>query len=117
MSDESATSRSGEPAARVYSYDSRTRLQSVEEWNGPAPTAEDLASQVLREMPTFGFQHDARNGVFRITWADGRVEVFRDPPVRYLVLEPDAETGELKPVVRCGRPWVLYLSREVHEVR
>jgi hypothetical protein len=101
----------------VYSYDSRTRLQSVQEWDGPAPMAEDLAGQVLREMPTFAFQHDARNGVFRITWADGRVETFRDQPLRHLVLEPEAETGELKPVVRCGLPWVLYLSREEHEAR
>ena len=59
-----------------------------------------------RENPTFAFEHDVPKGVFRLTWADGRVEVFRDQPVRHLVLEADAETGELKPVVRGGVPVV-----------
>jgi len=112
MSDESAGSRSGEPPTTVYTYDSRSQLQDVREWDGPAPTAQDLAGLVLREKPTFAFQHDVPNRVLRLTWADGRVETFRDPPVRYLVLERDDQTGELRPVVRCGGPWCLYLCRE-----
>ncbi len=61
----------------------------------------------LRQTPTFAFEHDAEKGIFRLTWADGKVEVFRDKPARHLVVEPDPETGEMKPVVKCGKPDVL----------
>ena len=105
------------PTTTVYTYDSRSQLGGATEWSGGAATAEKLAAMVLRENPTFAFEHDVPKGVFRLTWADGRVEVFRDQPVRHLVLEADAETGELKPVVRRGSPWFLYLSREEREAR
>jgi hypothetical protein len=38
-------------------------------------------------------------------------------PIRHLVVEPDPETGELKPVVERGSPTYLYLCREEREVR
>jgi hypothetical protein len=64
--------------------------------------------------PTYQFEHDGENGIFRIRWDDGRVEVFCDKPVRHLVVEPDAETGDMTPVVKYGRP--TYLCREEREV-
>ena len=114
---DSPTKRPEGPRTTVYSYDCRSQLGSAIPWDGAAPTAEELAARVLRDNPTFAFEHDDAKGVFRLTWADGRVEVFRDQPVRHLVLEADAQTGELKPVVRRGSPWFLHLSREEREVR
>ena len=66
--------------------------------------------------PTYQFEHDGENGIFRIRWDDGRVEVFCDKPVRHLVVEPDAERGDMTPVVKYGRPTYLYLCREEREV-
>ena len=31
--------------------------------------------------PPFSFEHDREKGIYRLTWSDGRVEVFRDKPV------------------------------------
>lgn len=50
-------------------------------------------------------------------WSDGKVEVFRARPVRNLVLEPDRQTGELKPAIARGYPTYRFLCREEHEVR
>jgi hypothetical protein len=66
--------------------------------------------------PTYHFEHDRENGIFRIRWPDGRVEAFRDKPVRHLVVEPDPETGDVTPVAKYGRPTYLYLCREEREV-
>jgi hypothetical protein len=73
-------------------------------------------SAPIPSRPTYHFEHDPENGIFRIRWPDGTVEVFRDKPVRYLVVEPDAETGDVTPVVKYGRPTYLYLCREEREV-
>ena len=67
--------------------------------------------------PPFTFEHDREKGVFRLRWSDGEVEVFRDKPIRHLVVEPDAETGEIRPVLKRGGPTYLYLCREEREVR
>jgi hypothetical protein len=67
--------------------------------------------------PPHAFEQDKETGVFCLRWPDGEVEVFPDKPVRYLVIEPDAETGELKPVLKRGKPTYLCLCREEHEVR
>jgi len=37
--------------------------------------------------------------------------------MRYLTVDPDAETGELTPVVERGRPAYLWLCREEREAR
>ena len=49
--------------------------------------------------PPFSFEHDREREIYRLTWSDGRVEVFRDKPVRYLVVEAVDESGELKPAL------------------
>ena len=38
--------------------------------------------------------------MFIITKQDGSTELFRDNPVRYLVVEPDPQTGELRPTAK-----------------
>ncbi len=67
--------------------------------------------------PHFRFEHDPKARVFRLTMADGTVEVWRDNPTRFLCVEPDPETGAMRPVVTRGRPVYLYLSREERETR
>ncbi len=63
----------------------------------------------------FSFAHDHIKGVFIITRPDGSIELFRDNPVRYLVVESDPQTGELRPTAKSGRPVYLYLCREQRE--
>jgi hypothetical protein len=65
----------------------------------------------------FDLDHDRDKGIFRLKWPDGETEVFRDKPTRYLVLEPDPQTGEMKPVVKRGCPVYLCLCREEREIR
>jgi hypothetical protein len=73
-------------------------------------------SAPIRSRRTYHFEQDPEKGILRIRWPDGKVEVFRDKPVRHLVVEPDAETGEMAPVVKHGRPMYLYPCREEREV-
>lgn len=67
--------------------------------------------------PSVRFEHDAAAGVFRLIAAAGAVEMFRDRPTKYLSVEPDDETGGMRPVMKHGRPVFLWLCREEHEVR
>jgi hypothetical protein len=87
----------------------------------PDPKSESLIttftySALVPSRPTYHFEHDPEKGIFRIRWPDGKVEVFRDKPVRHLVVEPDSETGDMTPVVKYGRPTYLYLCREEREI-
>jgi len=66
---------------------------------------------------SFTFEHDKEQRVFRLTDAEDKAEYFRDNPARYLVIEPDPETGEPRPVITRGHPTYLYLCREEREVR
>jgi hypothetical protein len=104
----------------TFTYDSANRLVDVSEIGvGPSESPE-LPRESLdyqSRAAAFGFEHDPQKGIFRLERADGEVEVFRDKPARYLVVEPDSETGEVKPVVERGRPVYLYLCREEREVR
>ena len=65
--------------------------------------------------PAFTFSHDKEKGLYILTWADGRIEKFRDKPARRLSVEPDPKTGELRPVIRNGLPVIIYLCREERE--
>jgi hypothetical protein len=79
---------------------------NLEGQSGPVITTYTYSTRV-DGGPTYRFEHDPEKGIFRIRWPDGRVELFRDKPVRHLVIEPDAETGEMTPVVKYGRPMYL----------
>jgi hypothetical protein len=65
--------------------------------------------------PRLNVEHDPEKRVFRITGADGKVSVFRDEPVRFLVATRDPRTGETMPALRYGEPEYLYLCREERE--
>src|SRR5438874_13815956 len=62
--------------------------------------------------PRVRVDHDEEKRLFRVTGPDGETAVFRDQPVRFLVVEPDPQTGELTPVTRSGEPKYLYVCRE-----
>ena len=67
--------------------------------------------------PPFPFGHDPARRVYRLTVADGTVETFRDNPARYLCVEPDPETGAMRPVIKRARPVSLDLCRGDREAR
>ncbi len=102
----------------TYTYDNTARLTPVDP-TGPSQGASPRPGKPLTQPRTtlFDWEHDPDKGIFRIRWPDGEVEVFRDKPIRHLVVEPDPETGEFQPVVKRGCPTYLYLSREEREVR
>jgi hypothetical protein len=66
--------------------------------------------------PEWRVDHDHAQRVFRLTGPDGQTECFRDRPLRYVVVTPDPETGELRPEIRSGQPRILCLCREEREV-
>jgi hypothetical protein len=69
------------------------------------------------EPNRFDFEHEEAKGLFVLTRPDGTAERFRDKSARYLVVEPDADTGELRPAVKHGRPVYQYLCREEKELQ
>jgi hypothetical protein len=114
MSDDSAN-----PSAGVSWGYSESRPTVVRERTVVDPTTGERVKENVyeyqRPAPKFRFEHDAAHGVYRLTSAEGKTEVFRDKPTRYLCVEPD-ETGAMRPVTKLGRPVYLYLSREEREV-
>jgi hypothetical protein len=57
-------------------------------------------------------RHDEQKRLFVVTMPDGKIERFRDNPVRYLVVEREKRTGRIVPVAFDGRPQYLMLCRE-----
>ena len=83
---------------------------TMERSSRPIPSAPSPAIQHSR------LRHDKSKGLFILTWADGRVERFRDNPARQLLVELDPETGEMRPVTKNGRPAYVWLCREEREL-
>ncbi len=106
-------------------YDGENRLVSIGDGDGRRPGATEDGNNGVTACtychvpapPLFEFRHLEEERLFSITGPDGKPEYFRDKPTRYLVVEPDAETGELTPVVKRGRPVYLRLCREERKAR
>jgi hypothetical protein len=95
----------------VYSYDAK---------RGPLTTTYTYTvpdSQENDDPMHFAFEHDVESGLYRVKWADGHVDVFRDKPVCHLGLERDPDSGELRPALTRGSPTYLYLCRQEREVQ
>jgi hypothetical protein len=83
----------------------------------------DFASSVLplcdpatgERRDEFTFSHNQAKGEYLLSVPDGTVERFRHIPARYLVAEPDPNSGSIGPAVRHGLPVYLYLCREQRE--
>jgi hypothetical protein len=115
MSDDSANSSAG-----VSWEDSESRPTVVRERTVVDPTTGERVTEYVyeyeRSAPAFRFEHDPAHGVFRLSTSEGKTEVFRDKPARYLCVAPD-ETGAMRPVTKLGQPVYRYLCREEREVR
>jgi len=60
---------------------------------------------------------DREKRLFRILGPDAKTRVFRDEPVRFLVVARNPQTGETTPMLRYGEPEYLDLCREEREQR
>jgi hypothetical protein len=64
------------------------------------------------EPPTAACVRDRGKRLFRVSELDDTTTEFHDRAVRFLVVEPDPDTGELEPVMERGGPKVIYLCKE-----
>jgi hypothetical protein len=111
----------------AYVYDPSGRMVAcVRPGSGPHEQHVTIEVGEVPDAPLFSpceasppaqVDHDCEKRLYRIKGPDGQTEVFRDSPVRFLILRPDPETGEPKPVIRFGQPEYLYLCREEREPR
>jgi hypothetical protein len=117
----------GYPRITTYTYDASGRMLAMS-FSDPGIDEERQPFDLVRvgeagwlrpgeEKPPPRIEHDREKKLYRITDHDGKTDLFRDEPVRFLVVEPDRETGKLKPVTYCGLPHYLYLCREEREPR
>jgi hypothetical protein len=60
-------------------------------------------------------EHDPAKHTLRLDRPDGTTISFRDQPVRFLVVEPDSNSGKLRLAVSMGKAKVIYLCPEVVE--
>jgi YD repeat-containing protein len=117
----------GHPRVTTYTYDASGRMLAMSapdprsvEGRQPFHLVQAGEAGWLRpgeENPPPRIEHDREKKLYRITDQDGKTEVFRDEPVRFLVVEPNRETGELRLVTYGGMPHYLYLCREEREPR
>jgi hypothetical protein len=80
-----------------------------DEESGAGPVSRSAAELCSPAAPAFAFEHDPAHDIFRLTWPDGKVEVFRDNPARQLRVETH-DSGAMKPVVRSGQPVYRFLA-------
>ena len=79
-------------------------------------TATTTYTYTIEAQPiAFNFEHDKQKRLFILTGPSGKAEHFRDNPARQLMVEPDPETGEMRPVIKHGKPAFIYLCREERE--
>ena len=74
-----------------------------------------MFSNSRRALPVWASSTTGEKHVFRVAEPDGKTAVFRDEPVRFLVVARDPQTGEMMPVMKRGEPEYLYLCREDRE--
>lgn len=99
------TAKTGPPEWRPVRYADANELAAVTTYT----------YLVDEQPPLFRFTHDTAKRVFVVTHRDGTTERFRDIPARHLEVEPDPETGEMRPAVKYGRLVYIYLCREQRE--
>ena len=117
MSSDADTPRPEPSPTITYSYGYDSRLYAVHEVVGNEGSIyRQSALGPEPRKPPFQFVHDKDKGLFILPWPDGRVERFRDRPARQLMVEPDPETGEMRPVLRYGQPVYVYHCREEREI-
>jgi hypothetical protein len=114
-SDAEMPSSAGWDVAFIYEYSSDNRIAMRCE-RRRFPRLTDDTDQANSRAERLKFEHDTQKRLFVLTGPDGKTERFRDNPTRYLVVEPDPETGAMRPVIMHGEPSYIYLCREEREV-
>jgi hypothetical protein len=106
------------PRYTTYTYNKYVPLTAMVDATGGTEQTGDRPDPILPPPPSssFALAHDPEKRVFLLTGPDGKTEVFRDNPTRYLSVAPDHQTGEMKPVMKYGKPTYLWLCREEREV-
>jgi len=104
------------PICATYTYNEDGRLIAITDAAGRRELPADPAGPIPPPPPSFTMAHDLEKRVFLLTGPDGTTEVFRNNPTRYLSVAPDPQTGEMRPVMKHGRPTYLWLCREEREV-
>jgi hypothetical protein len=84
-------------------------------YDGRLASATTITYYIDEQTWRCNFLHDKAKGLFVLTKPDGTAKRFRDKPARHLVVEPDCETGDMRPAVKGGQPVYLYLCREERE--
>jgi hypothetical protein len=107
------------PTCVTYTYQKYVSLTAMADAADGMEQTGDPPDPNLPPRPSSSFTlaHDTEKRVFLLTGPDGETEVFRDNTTRYLSVAPDPQTGEMKPVMKFGRPTYLWLCREEREVR
>jgi hypothetical protein len=93
------------------SVDAEPRLVSVSEDDGATRYVYAFAERPCRVR----VEHDRDKRLFRVVGPEGRTSVFRDEPVRFVVVVRDPRTGETMPMLRYGEPEYLDLCPEERE--
>ncbi len=108
--------RQGHPAAhRSQCGDDVPRLVDVQEDAAGGVTT--YTYSYTPKPALFQFRHLVQERLFSVTAVDREPRYFRDSPTRYLVVEIDDETGEVRPAVKDRKPVYLWLCREERETR
>ena len=101
---------------RDESREPNFRLAEVLEDTAAGITTMVYSYEIKPRADAFTFEHDQQKLLFTLTGPDGKTEHFRDNPAKYLMVEPDPETGAMQPVVKYGKPAIIYLCREEREL-
>jgi YD repeat-containing protein len=109
----------------TYSYDSGGRITYVHDSQDRTVGADSGGRRgpvpVKPSSRLFQWEHLKEKRLFALTDLDGgkadEPEYWRDNPTRYLVVEVDEETGDIKPAAKNRQPVYLWLCREEREAR
>jgi hypothetical protein len=111
-----------EPDAQAHQPNEPSRADAHTIWPtlvdckaAPGAVTFTYSYELSEESRLLSLVHDRPKGLYILTKPDGTTELFRDKPDRYLVVEPDPQTGELRPAAKRGQPVYLYLCREQRE--
>src|SRR5262249_23179249 len=108
--------RSEKPPGTGITYDASWRLTAICEGGTSEGGNRGITTFTYAYVKhKVAVEHDLEKRVYRLTGPDGKTEVFRDDVRRFLVVEPDRETGRMIPVIREGEPRILCLCREERE--
>ena len=100
----------------TFVYDARSRLTEIQT---PGQGGCDTVYRYDPPLPSpvqWQWEHLPDKRLYSLT-AEGKTDYWRDNPTRYLIVEPDKETGMMKPALKRRRPVYIWLCREEREAK